>query len=332
MQPDKNISDLDYLAEMGFDKVKVSDSDISELKSKVRNRVFSYNNGFYFGFVSMVTGAFLGISVFFIFYNTPKNFPAPKTITEKQKPVETVTTKNTFELDTVNVVAENFMYSKPTPKVISQPEVATVPSNADTASVLETKPLNIFTPTPEKMNEAQIKYIPNSPVIFLHDLKITNYSSLYFKKNRFVTLSSHKGLDPSFANKEELRKNENVFTTVENYYLHEAIGEAMLYFSKKDFNRCLKTLQLIQEINPDDINCYFYSGMCYYYKKNYAGAIKNLEMCLGNSNNSFLNEAQYYKAMSLYEQGNKTEAIELFKQIVNEGGFYAEKAKLFLNI
>ncbi|MCE3228145.1 MAG: hypothetical protein K0S32_2696 [Bacteroidetes bacterium] len=330
MQPDKNMSDLEYLAEMGFDKVKVSDSDISELKSKVKSRVFSYNNGFYFGFVSLVTGAFLGISVFFIFYNAPKIFPAPKTLAEKEIPAEKTNTPEHLALDTVNVVAENFILPKPVVKTSKEPEIAFVPSVADTAVVLESKPVTAIIPGPEKINEIQIKYIPNSPIIFLHDLKITNYTSLYFKKNRFVTLSTKSGLDPSYANKDELRKYENVFTTVENYYLHEAIGEAMLYFSKKDFNRCLRTLQTVQSINPDDINCHFYSGMCYYYKKNYAGALKNLEACINNSNNTFLNEAQYYKAMSLYEQGNKIEAVELFKQIATEGGFYAEKAKSYL--
>jgi hypothetical protein len=285
----------------------------------------------YFGFISLLAGAFIGISVFFIYYNAPQIFPAPKTVAVKETTEEKIVPSPTLELDTVNVVAENFILSASTPKTKTQPENEVIsPAVIDTAEVLHTKPLTVPSSV-DKLQEIQVKYIPNAPIIFLHDLKITNYSSLYFKRNKFVTLTSHKGLDPSYANKDELRKYDNVFSSADNYYLHEAIGEAMLYFSKKDFNRCLRTLQVIRDINPDDINVHFYSGMCYYYKKNYTAAIANLESCINNSNNSFVNEAQFYKAMSMNEQGNKSEALELFKQIASEGGFYAEKAKGFLN-
>ncbi|MCE3259658.1 MAG: hypothetical protein K0S12_1299 [Bacteroidetes bacterium] len=327
-QPDKNLSDLDYLAGLGFEQMNVSDADISELKSKVKSRVFSYNSGAYFGFISLLTGAFLGISVFFIYYNAPHNSPAPKTIA-KAEPTEEIKTLAATHLDTISVVAENFIYQPATPKIKSE-EKELSPVTTDTAEVLEIKTLQPSVQSPEKLREIEIRYIPNAPVIYLHDLKITNYSSLYFRKNKFITLSVPGGVDPSYANKEDMRRNENILMPADNYYLHEAIGEAMLYFSKKEYNRCLRTLQIVQEINPDDINCRFYSGMCYYYKKNYTAAVKNLDYCIDHANNSFLNEAQYYKALSLYESGNKTEAYSLLRQIVDEGGFYAEKARGFL--
>jgi TolA-binding protein len=88
---------------------------------------------------------------------------------------------------------------------------------------------------------------------------------------------------------------------------------------------------MISEIVPDDINCKFYSGMCYYFKKDFKSAIRNFNECISHSNNTFLNEAQFYKALSLNESGNKEEAKTLLKQIAAEGGFYSQKAMLLLN-
>jgi hypothetical protein len=43
-----------------------------------------------------------------------------------------------------------------------------------------------------------------------------------------------------------------------------------------------------------------------------------------------LQEATYYQALSLFENGDKETAIQSFKDIAQEGEFYSEKAKLFL--
>ena len=65
MQRDKkNIDDLDYLSQLGFEEVAVTDVDMKELQSKIKSRVFSYNNGFYFAFVSLIVGVFIGVSFF----------------------------------------------------------------------------------------------------------------------------------------------------------------------------------------------------------------------------------------------------------------------------
>lgn len=330
MQPDlKHIDDLDYLANAGFEKVSISDSDLKDLNKRVKNRSASAGNGFYFGVVNLLIGVFIGVSVFFTFYNAPKIYPAPKDKAEPVQVAEVVKEKlSVTNLDTIKVVAENFV--NPIRRNETEVKAEVVARNLDTAAVLKPIEASSLAMSPDKLSEAQIKYIPNAPIIFLHDLKITNYSTLYFRQNRFVTLTVKSGLDAAYANKED-REKDNFMYSKPSYYLHQAISDAMLYFNKKDISKCLSTLNMITDINPGDINCQFYSGMCYYYKKDYASAIKKMDFCIGASNNTFLNEAQYYKAMCLYEQGNKQEAFVLFKQIADEGGFYAAKAKQFLN-
>ena len=65
MQVDKNnMDDLEYMAQLGFEKVAISDADLKELNTKINSRVFSYNNGIYFGFISLIVGVFIGVSLF----------------------------------------------------------------------------------------------------------------------------------------------------------------------------------------------------------------------------------------------------------------------------
>jgi len=326
MQPEnKNISDLEYLAQLGFEKVGTNETDIRELQKKVKDRSFSYNNGMFFGIVSLLTGVFIGITVFFTIYNAPKIFTVPKHAYRENIPNKNTASIKT--LDTVEVVAENFVLNRSEKLITKVKDELAITETAETLNATPITNINQFS---TQFNESQIRYIPNAPVIFLHDMKITDYSLLYFRHNKFVALSNHDGLDPAYANYEETEKSD-VLSPAYKYYLHQAIADAMLHFNKKNYSKCLSDLNIILEINPNDINCLFYSGMCFYHKKNYEAAIKNFNACLNHTNNTFLPEAQYYKALSLYEMGNKEEAIVLLKEIAKENSFYSEKAKKLLD-
>lgn len=327
MQPEnKYTDDLEYLASVGFEKVPEGLEDIHELKSKIRTKTFSYNSGFHFGLISLLAGAFLGISVFFYVHEESHSYIT--TVSPGSNEPDANTNSNySLKLDTLSVSPENFV--KPNVSVPATPTAI----KTEQDSTIEISPIatsTIISSIPEKITEAQIKYIPNSPVIFLHDLKITDYSTLYFRQNKFVTLTVKEGLDASYANASDRQNDVSILSPKGNYYLHQAISDAMNYFSHKEYNKCLTTLSLILEINPDDINCKFYSGMCYYYKKNYLRATGYFEDCIANSNNSFLNEALFYKACSLYYNGDIERARAIFNEIAAEGSFYSQKAQQFL--
>lgn len=104
----------------------------------------------------------------------------------------------------------------------------------------------------------------------------------------------------------------------------------MLYFKKKKYDDCIVTLSKVSTYNKTDVNCDFYLGMCYYYKKNYQKAQAYFTACIENANNSFLQEAMYYKALALAEEGNKNEAQHLLRKIVEEKEFYSDKARVAL--
>jgi hypothetical protein len=334
MQVNKNnMDDLEYIAGLGFEQVTITDSDLTDLNTKIKDRIFSYNNGLYFGFISLLVGVLVGVSIFFAIDNTPRIYSSdlPDKILDEKQAQKKSYVENYVPLDTVSVVKENFINPISHSRKI-QDSVSQVLINRliDTAVIIQTQPINLSIVVGDPISESNIKYISNAPVVYIHGLKVTNYSTLYFKKNQFIKLPVKSGLPVSFANKEEYGRSHSELKQSADYYLHEEFSEALLTFNKGNFKECIYALNVISSYNDEDINCNFYLGMCYYYTKNYAKAMDYFNRCIENSNNTFLQEAMYYNALSLYESGNKEDALKKFKQIAEEGEFYSQKAKFFL--
>jgi hypothetical protein len=329
MQPEnRNMSDLEYLADLGFEQMGFDNCDLDDLTQRVRSRAFQGGSGFYFVYISAMIGMFVGISVFFNFYNAPKIFSVPVTqnktnVTPQQE------NHSEIKLDTITVAADNFVQhaQKPRLAVQKQKNISDTATIKDTAAFLASLPLPEIE---EKPIEQKIHYSPNSPIVFIHDYKITDYQKLYFNRSKLVSLSQGSNVPVLYASREDMLANPNFLDQRSIYFLHEALSDALLYFKRKNYNRCLSLLNRVGSYTDFDVNCRFYSGMCCYYNKNYSEAIRNFDACIINTNNVFLPEAEYYKAMSLYESGNKEEAIPLFKKIADEEGFYSEKAKEYL--
>lgn len=334
MQANKNkFDDLEYLAQLGFEQVTISDSDLIELKTKIKKRVFSYNNGSYFGLISLIVGVFIGVSVFFMIDNSPTIYLSDfqNKILETNEIPEKKVSENYFPLDTINIIRENFI--NPTINLKkAQDTVSQFANNKlkDTAVIIQTQPINLSTIIDNTFPESKIKYILNAPVAYIHDLKVTNYTALYFKKNQYVKFPIRSGLPVSYANKDEYDKSRSDLKQNADYYLHDEFSEALLAFKKGNYKQCIYALNVISAYNDEDLNCNFYMGMSYYHIKNYLKAMDYFNRCIQSSNNAFLQEATYYNALCLFEKGDKEAAIQLFKVIADEGEFYSEKAKVFL--
>ena len=320
--------DLEYLASLGFEQVPAAEKDVQELVKQIRSRSFSYNSGGYFATLCLLVGVFLGASVFFALYE-----PAPDRLTVTPPLIETPArqTPVVHQLDTITVSGENFERPEPAhtrrpekqqdealpPAESAQPESAPVLSGKMDVSLLLKQPLK----------EEKLRYIANAPVFYIHDLKITDYRLLYFKHNRFVPFS---GTAATRAEKESPEQNYSRLKQDADYYLHEELAGALLQFKKGRYDACIQSLNLVAACNKEDVNCSFYLGLCYYNKKNYEKAVQLLNQCLLSLNNTFLQEAMYYKALCLSESGHNAEAAILLKQISEEGEFYAGKAEALL--
>ena len=162
MQVDKNnMDDLDYLAQLGFDKVAVNDNDLEDLRTKVKNRSFSYNNGIYFGFISLIIGIFIGVSLFFMIDNKPvlysSNTPS-KILNDSLSAIKNIPEK-IIMLDTINIVKENFIHSSSTVDHVTDNEGNTYYSAKDSDVMIPSKPIDVSAILNKEISESKIKYI-----------------------------------------------------------------------------------------------------------------------------------------------------------------------------
>ncbi len=314
MQPNKNIpTDLEHLAELGYDSFPNAEKDVEQLKQTIKTR-YGSNAGLSGSFIALVIGLFIGITVFFTIYNTPLLFPSRyENIADKNSLMNEV--KN-VTLDTIQVISQS-----KTPHLISEKFIEPIEVDSITnVDHLDGARISVLTKDP--ILKTDLKYAPNAPIIYLHDLKIANYHAYYFEAQKMIIVGQH--VDPDKAN----RTDQGSLTKMPpNYYLHEAIDDAMKLFKKQKYQECLSLLNTVSEKSKDDVNCDFYKGMCYYYLKNYEASYTSLNLAGANKINVFLEESEFYMALSAIKAGRSEEGQKKLLEIASNKGFYASKAQ-----
>lgn len=318
-QNKKYLDDIDYLSQLGFEAVKVSDSEINELNEKVRTKYGSISqlkNYLY----ALSIGLFIGITLFFAIYNTAVVFPSQKQSTSQNS---VLTENKAIVLDTVSITEKIIKTSAvfkdkfiETDELIEEKDI-----QAESMQPIETN-----VQATSESNTSTLKYSPNTGFIFLHDLKIANYQVYYFKAQKNITIQI--GLPANYSNKED--QQPGVKKLDRTYYLHEAIDDAMALFKKQNYTECLNLLNTINEYNSNDVNCQFYGGMCAFYTKNYSLAYDKLSLAEVNTINVFQEESKYYLAITALQLNKTDEANKMLLDIVNSNGFYSQKAKELL--
>lgn len=146
-----------------------------------------------------------------------------------------------------------------------------------------------------------LELLPNAPVIYIFDLKITDYQTLYFNAGIPVVLENKK---------------------LAGQVLHDALKD----FSEKKFAACFNNMAILFIANDNDVNALFYGGMASYYNKNYTEAYVCFEKVISSKNNTFWQEGGWFMAMALLENNKKEKAKKLLEEIVAAQGFYADRA------
>ena len=145
-----------------------------------------------------------------------------------------------------------------------------------------------------------IELLPNAPVIYLYDLKVTDYQKLYYNP-------------------------DGTPITINDTAAPKLINQAMKNFSAQKFQAAIAKLKPL--LNKDDPNAFFYTGSAYYYEKNYAQALVMLNRIGNLQNNIFKQEAYWYKALCCIDLQKNDEAKTLLQHIADAQGFYATQAK-----
>jgi hypothetical protein len=314
MRHNKHIKDdLDHLSELGYEAVPGAEKDVDELKQKIRGR-YGSNPAVSSSFIALIIGLFLGITVFFTIYNTPVLFPS-----HDERVAESNTLKNyekRIDLDTIQV-------NSPVKELVAS-EKFIEPTETDTRIDAETlEPIALEQVTLENNKTLELKYSPNAPIVYLHDLKIANYQFYYFTSQKMVII--HQNVNADRANKTETSHlNDGSGNT---YYLHQAIDDAMKAFKKQRYAECLSILNTVSEFSKNDVNCDFYRGMCNFYLMKYEEAYKFFQLSSANTVNVFAEESVYYLALSALKTKRQDEGKKLLGEIAGLNGFYSSKAK-----
>ena len=322
--------DFEYLSEMGFEKLGLNNDDVDEVNKRIDKKV---NSSFSGGKFVIGLSAFAVIAL--LTWLIVKNYSTPAKTTEhnlaenksvapsensplgkKIVPAASDTVFPEIKVKNQHPVYPKEHFTSENTDVHFNPEV--------TAEVLPPKFItkieieNVKAPKKE-----MLEMLPNSPVIYIYDLKVTDYQKLYFRKSDPFTIKNG-GLTSDYENLKGYNTNLNKEEPV--YNMDMVLRDGLNAFNNANYAKSLSFFAILLDLNKKDVNALFYSGLSYYHTDKAQYAITMLDRVLENENNVFHQEAEWYKALALIKKNDKEAAKELLLKINAKQGFYADKA------
>lgn len=313
--------DLSYLSSVAFEQFDVTDADIRKLNSLIDKKTKGVSGSFHTIFISVLCGLLIGISIFFVIFQKSKNHPSVFQLTEEEKTQKTL----------ANTVSQNdTVFPVITTKAVEH--YNTISEKTEEPALLVDQPeilprKDLLPPLSETADDEEIvfQFTANAPVIFIDNLKVTNYRMYYFKQTEPIDLSVNMGVAAQYGSKADI---ERVAMNNSNTYLaHKVIRKAMRLFKSKNIVNCIEELTILYSYNKNDANAQFYLGMCYYQLGKHAAAQIYFQKNLDNVNNIFHQESEFYQALSLLNLKQTDEALKQLQNIANNKGFYSSRAK-----
>jgi tetratricopeptide (TPR) repeat protein len=320
LEKDMQHDDLSYLSSLAFEQFKISDSEITTLNSLIDKKTGSRNSSFNTIFISLLCGLLIGISIFFVIFQKSKNHPSVYQSIEEEEQAAKKLNNNITETDTVFPIIEHKVvehFNTIAEKIEEEP-VAEMPE------MLPSKPVSLPV-IEDKEEDIVFAFTPNAPVVFISNLKVTNYRMYYFKQSEAIDLSINTGVAAQYGSKAEIEKP--MMNSSNTYLAHKVIAQAMRLFNSKHIVNCIEELAILYKYNKDDANAQFYLGMCYYQLNKFGIAETYFQKNLDNVNNIFHQESEFYQALCFLNLKQTDEAIKQLQTIVNNMGFYSERAK-----
>ncbi len=315
--------ELSYLSGLAFEQFGVGKEELESLNDRIDKRAGGRASSLQAILISLFCGLFIGISVFFVLFHKSKTHPSVFQAIEPDKPKEPlnhVSTTDTVFPEVLQALPKKEEHYSSTVNQAQEPAVvmeSPEPMSIKTVDLPETAP------APEE--DIILSFSPNAPVVFISNLKVTNYRLYYFKRNESIDLSVNSGLPAQYESKAHV---ENIYINRSDSYLaHKIIQRAMKLFNGKHYTNCIEELTMLYDFNKNDANAQFYLGMCYYLTGKYSTAQVFFQKNLDNENNIFHQESDFYLAMCLLQTKQADKALEKLQSIVNAKGFYSARAQ-----
>jgi hypothetical protein len=315
----------------GFAAIPFTSADVDAIHNQIDVRTnATHANPLTFAHAFILTASLISIFGFYRFVNsfsenstTATNNLIPKKIIFKIPVINE--TKNESK-EEVSVIA------KTAKKIVNAIQYQKFERNSTITALEQLQPIKpecISTDaiiTSENNND-DIPIAPdyNSDVIYIYDLKITDYNKLYFVNIQPET-SLFKTYAPAF--KENKESNVDDWGVKEQIITADRVlKDGLFCFNKQQFNKAVENFNLLIENNSNDVNALFYSALSYYNLNKTERSAEQLNTVLRNHNNVFYPEAQWYLALITLKTGDKESAKQQLETIVAAKGFYAKKAK-----
>ncbi len=174
----------------------------------------------------------------------------------------------------------------------------------------------------------RIAHIPAAQVEF----KQHKEQRLAIKMGRELFIKNFKVIDYRYYRKSErttgaaVTENEMGEQELKIPYIN-LLNKAIEDFAQQDYKLALLHFDEILQTYPDDANALFYGGMCLYNLRVYEQAESRLLKLQSIPFANFSEEAEWY-LLHVYQQAKKEAAFSsLRKTIIDQKGFYAQKAE-----
>lgn len=315
--------ELSYLSGLAFEQFAVGKEEIDKLNRQIDKRAGGKGSYFQAVLISLFCGLFIGISIFFVLFHKSKTHPSVFQAIEPDKPKEALNTVNTSDTvfpEVVQAIPKKEEHYNSTVNQAQEPAVL-----MESPEPMSIKAVDLPQTAPAQEEDIILSFSPNAPVVFISNLKVTNYRLYYFKQNESIDLSINTGLAAQYESKTHV---ENVYINRSDSYLaNKIIQRAMKLFNGKYYVNCIEELTMLYEFNKGDANAQFYLGMCYYLTGKYSTAQVFFQKNLDNENNIFHQESDFYQAMCLLQTRQPDKGLAQLQSIVNAKGFYSERAQ-----
>ncbi|WP_107037949.1 tetratricopeptide repeat protein [Brumimicrobium mesophilum] len=165
--------------------------------------------------------------------------------------------------------------------------------------------------------------------VYLSELKNVDYRA-YRSRPIKVHNDLNVGLPANQSSKEDKQEFPSLQTTEITYI--DYLRSTSEIFSQGKYKEALKNYLTILKTYPNDVNANFYGGLCYFNLGQFSESIDFLNKSYTLGYGNFREEARWFSARVFLEQNKKNKANRLLKEIIEEGGFYSEHAKVLLNL
>lgn len=312
----------------GFKSVPNSVNEFEKLEDKINSRINKFKFNFNAILLTLSSVFIIGISILILFpekdisqkVNTTPNF------TKETKPTIDELSDSAIDLAKILPINEIITSSEiivNSPIKAEQTErLNTTINKKRTLDVIKMKMREAVKIEVENNFNTPISII-NSPHIYLHELLIFNYKNRNNIKKKEVK-AELSGLPAAYENTKNNPMDLQI--NIKEIPYNDFLKDALLDFRENNFKTALKNFKVILNQYPNDINALFYGGLCYYNIKQKDKAIEHFEACITHSYSIFEEEANWYKAKSLFKKGDYSESKNTLNSIIEGNGFYSKSA------